>query len=98
MNDGSEKANSTVELAGTSAMALEKIVEAVGTISEMTIQIATAAEEQSAVAKEIDQSVVKISKLSEESSENSHKVLGASSNLNNLGGKLKRIIDTFKTS
>ena len=98
MNEGSAKATNTVELAGTSANALEKIVESVGTISEMTIQIATAAEEQSAVAKEIDQSVVRISKLSEESNENNTHVLNSSSSLNDLGGKLKRIIDTFKTS
>ena len=98
MNEGSAKATNTVELAGTSANALEKIVESVGTISEMTIQIATAAEEQSAVAKEIDQSVVRISKLSEESGENNNHVLESSSSLNHLGGKLKLIIDTFKTS
>jgi methyl-accepting chemotaxis protein len=98
MNEGSSKATSTVELAGTSANALEKIVDSVSTISEMTIQIATAAEEQSAVAKEIDQSVVRISKLSEESGENSNHVLESSTSLNDLGGKLKRIIDTFKTS
>ena len=98
MNEGSEKASSTVELAGTSANALEKIVDAVGTISEMNIQIATAAEEQSSVAQEIDQSIVRISKLSEESSENSNRVSESTSDLNDLGKKLNRIISTFKTS
>jgi len=98
MNEGSEKASSTVELAATSANALEKIVDSVGTISEMNIQIATAAEEQSSVAQEIDQSIVRISKLSEESRENSNRVSNSTSDLNNLGNKLNQIISTFKTS
>jgi methyl-accepting chemotaxis protein len=98
MNNGSKKANDTVELAGTSANALEKIVDSISTISEMNIQIATAAEEQSSVAQEIDQSIVRISKLSEESSENSNQVLESTNDLNNLGGELNRIINTFKIS
>ncbi len=98
MNEGSEKASSTVELAATSANALEKIVDSVGTISEMNIQIATAAEQQSSVAQEIDQSIVRISKLSEESRENSNRVSNSTSDLNNLGNKLNQIISTFKTS
>ena len=98
MQKGSEKANQTVNLANSSSDALEQIVEAVGTISEMNMQIATAAEEQSSVAQEIDQSVVRISKLSEESSDNSQRVSQSTSDLNNLGIELKRIISTFKTS
>ncbi|MBL4882442.1 MAG: methyl-accepting chemotaxis protein [Oleispira sp.] len=98
MNNGSKKASDTVELAGTSANALEKIVDSISTISEMNIQIATAAEEQSSVAQEIDQSIVRISKLSEEASENSNQVSASASDLNNLGGELNRIIQTFKIS
>lgn len=98
MTESSKNASSTVELAGISSKALEKIVEDIGTISEMNIQIATAAEEQSSVAKEIDESVVKISQLSEESANNSNQVSHSSSDLNALGAKLKSIIDTFKTS
>jgi len=96
MNNGSRKASETVELAGTSANALEKIVDSISTISEMNIQIATAAEEQSSVAQEIDQSIVRISKLSEESSDNSHQISSSSTALNDLGQELKRIISTFK--
>ena len=98
MNNGSKKASDTVELAGTSANALEKIVDSIGTISEMNIQIATAAEEQSSVAQEIDQSIVRISKLSEESNENSNQISASTSDLNDLGKELNRIINTFKTS
>lgn len=98
MNNGSKKASDTVELAGVSANALEKIVDSIGTISEMNIQIATAAEEQSSVAQEIDQSIVRISKLSEESNENSNQVSASTSDLNDLGNELNRIINTFKIS
>lgn len=98
MNFGSEKASDTVELASTSANALEKIVDSVSTISEMNIQIATAAEEQSSVAQEIDQSIVRISKLSEEAGNNSNQVSSSTRDLNNLGDELNRIIGTFKIS
>jgi methyl-accepting chemotaxis protein len=96
MNNGSRKASDTVELADTSAHALKKIVNSISTISEMNIQIATAAEEQSCVAQEIDRSIVRISKLSEESSDNSNQVSAATSDLKNLGAELNRIINKFK--
>jgi methyl-accepting chemotaxis protein len=96
MNNGSKKASDTVELADTSAHALKKIVNSISTISEMNIQIATAAEEQSCVAQEIDRSIVRISKLSEESSDNSNQVSAATSDLKNLGAELNRIINKFK--
>ncbi len=98
MTEGSDKASSTVKLADDSSSALQRIVADITTISEMNIQMATAAEEQSAVAKEIDESVVKISQLSELSAENSNNVSDSSKELNGLGVKLKSIIDTFKTS
>ena len=98
MTEGSDKASSTVKLADDSSSALQRIVTDISTIAEMNIQMATAAEEQSAVAKEIDESVVKISQLSEQSAENSNHVSDSSQELNGLGVKLKSIIDTFKTS
>jgi methyl-accepting chemotaxis protein len=98
MNNGSKKASDTVELADNSASALKKIVDSISTISEMNIQIATAAEEQSSVAQEIDRSIVRISKLSEESSDNSNEVSASTGDLNNLGAELNRIINKFKVS
>lgn len=98
MTDGSQKATETVELAGTSSTVLENIVEAVSTISDMNIQIATAAEEQSSVAQEVDQSIIKISKLTEESSDTSNQISSSTSDLNALGNELKRIINTFKVA
>jgi methyl-accepting chemotaxis protein len=64
----------------------------------MNIQIATAAEEQSSVAQEIDRSIVRISKLSEESSDNSNQVSASTGDLNNLGAELNRIINKFRVS
>lgn len=98
MNNGSKKASDTVELADTSANALKKIVDSISTISEMNIQIATAAEEQSSVAQEIDRSIVRISKLSEKSSDNSNQVSASTGDLNNLGAELNRIINKFRVS
>lgn len=50
------------EMAGE---ALDEITQAVGTIMDMSTQIATAAEQQSAVAEEINRNVTNISVVSE---------------------------------
>lgn len=96
MNSGSEKAQSTVETAGTAAESLVKIVHAINTISDMNTQIAGAAEEQSTVAQEIDQSITRISTLSADSAEGSDRVAHATNNLSGLGDDLRTLIGTFK--
>ncbi len=86
----------TVEKAKTAVAALDQIVSAVATISDRNIQIANAAEEQSAVAHEIDQSVVKISQTAEHSEHASNQVHLATAELSRLGGSLQGLIEQFK--
>ncbi len=86
----------TVEKARDAAESLVKIVTSVGTISEMNTQIATAAEEQSAVAQEIDKSIVHISQLAEEAANGSDQVATASQELSQLGDTLKQQVSQFK--
>ena len=98
MNSGSNTAQSTVETASKAASSLTNIVQAINTISDMNTQIASAAEEQSAVAQAIDESIVRISTLSEKTAEGSGIVANSSNNLKNLGVEMKSLIGTFKIS
>jgi methyl-accepting chemotaxis protein len=61
INSTHEQAKDTVNKASVASDTLTKIVDAVMTITDMSNQIATAAEEQSHVAEEVDRNIVNIS-------------------------------------
>ncbi len=63
MEQGRSRAQVGVEQAAEAGTSLETIAQAVGTISDMNTQIATAAEEQSVVAEEINLNIVAISDM-----------------------------------
>lgn len=69
MNLSKESATSTVDQALEANTALQRIREAIQSISDMNMQIASAAEEQSLVAEEINSNTLKIKDLSEQVSE-----------------------------
>ena len=62
---GQSRIGDTVTQAGEAGAALAHITEAIGTIAGMTEQIATAAEEQSAVVNDISSNVVSIDELAQ---------------------------------
>ncbi len=86
----------TVTKANEAADSLENIAEAVTIISDMNTQIASASEEQSAVAEEIDKNIVQISGLAEQGAENTTRVSNASERLSNLSGGLETLVRQFK--
>jgi methyl-accepting chemotaxis protein len=88
---------STVEKAKAAAQSLDQIVSSVVLISDRNTQIASASEEQSAVANEIDQSVVHISQLTEQSFLASEQITQATNELSRLGEALNEMISHFKT-
>lgn len=96
MSGGLMAANQTVETAGRAGEALNNIVNAVSTILDMNTQIATASEQQTTVAHEIDSSVVRISDVSEVAAEGSSKTASMSQELSNLGDKLIALVKQFK--
>lgn len=93
-----ETTATTVEKAHTAADSLDKIVSSVATISDRNAQIASASEEQSSVAHEIDRSVVKISQLAEHSALASEQITQATAELSRLGETLQEMISHFKTA
>ncbi|WP_426356940.1 methyl-accepting chemotaxis protein [Pseudocolwellia sp. HL-MZ19] len=78
--------------------ALYKISEVIQRINDMNMQIATAAEEQSLSANEINESVQRISTLSHESLEGTESAAQRSSELNDMGENLLQKLSSFKVS
>lgn len=96
MNQSSEQAAQGVETAAEAGESLQKITAAVSTIADMNTHIASAAEEQSAVAEEINRNVATISEISEHNASGASQTAAASSQLANLAAELQQLIHRFK--
>lgn len=69
MSQSKESATMAVDRAQSANDALERIRQSIAQISDMNMQIAAAAEEQSLVAEEINANTIKIKDLSEQVSD-----------------------------
>lgn len=96
MKNGEQTTTTTVEKASSAESSLNSIVSSVDTISDMNTQIASAAEEQTAVAHEIDQGIVRIAELSVQSLQDVEKTSNASQELAGLSESLKELVKHFK--
>jgi methyl-accepting chemotaxis protein len=65
MNKGTESAATCLEKSAKTSQTFEEASDSVTQISDLNVQIATAAEEQSAVAEEINRNIVRISDLAD---------------------------------
>ncbi|RJQ48484.1 MAG: methyl-accepting chemotaxis protein, partial [Gammaproteobacteria bacterium] len=66
------------------------------TITDMNTQIASAAEEQSAVAEEINRNIVSISQVASQASNGSQQTAAASGQLAQLAAQLQSVVGRFK--
>lgn len=82
-----------VVLAGTS---FETIATAVSSISDMTIQISSATEEQSTVAQDISRNMNSINQSAETTGANASKASKSSEDLVNLAQQLQNLVGEFK--
>ncbi|MBU2887280.1 methyl-accepting chemotaxis protein [Gilvimarinus agarilyticus] len=96
MNLSNDMTGEAVQAANEGGESLANINDAVGSITNMAIQIATAAEEQSSVTAEIDKNLVEINQLALDTSEGSGKTAEASRNLNQLSDDLRELVGSFK--
>jgi methyl-accepting chemotaxis protein len=97
MEKGRSKAQSSVEQATLAGTSLSRITSAVGRVSEMNTQIATAAEEQSVVAEDINRNVVAIAQMAHKVSVHTGETAEAGDLLRNLAEELETQMAKFKT-
>jgi methyl-accepting chemotaxis protein len=97
MENGRKRAASSVEQAASAGGSINAISERIYTISDMNNQIATAAEEQTAVADEINRNVSNISRVSEETSIGAKNTADACRELLDLANELRSTVGHFKT-
>ncbi len=96
MEASQDRAQKAVDNAATTGDVLEAIVKAVTQINDMATQIASATEEQSAVASEINRNVVQISDMTQQTSEGSHQTAQASDEIAKLASRLQEQVSLFK--
>ncbi len=95
--DGSHRqAQGGVEQVGQAVSALQRIGEAVTVITDMNLQIASAAEEQSAVAEEINHNVATIRDVTESLSGQANESARVSQSLNSLANQQQGLMDQFR--
>ncbi|WP_210712392.1 methyl-accepting chemotaxis protein [Pseudomonas sp. MWU349] len=96
MEDSQHKTDQSVEHAAKAAQALETITQAVSVINDMNTQIASAAEEQSAVAEDINRNVINIGQVANEVAGGADESSAASAGLTKLAEQQRRLINQFK--
>lgn len=95
MRDSSDHSKSTLGIAQEAGKALDEIFARSGTISDRNLLIATATEEQAAVAREVDRNIVTISDLSAQSAAGANQTSTSASELARLAASLNTLISRF---
>lgn len=97
METSQAQAGESVEQASRAHDALQEITRAVVTISQMSSQIATAAEEQSAVAEDINRNIVEITHQADETSKDASGSYMASGKMSQEVDQLLSLLGQFQT-
>jgi len=96
MSNSSEQARLAVEQANQAGSSIVTIADSVTNISEMSAQIASAAEEQNAVSEEINRNIVSINDIATHSVTSSEQVAEASHDLARMATELHDLVGGFK--
>jgi len=96
MDNSRSLTDSSVELTRRAGGSLASITRTVSAIQSMNQQIAAAAEQQSAVAEEINRSVLNVRDVSEQTSAASEETAASSVELARLGTNLQMLVGRFK--
>jgi methyl-accepting chemotaxis protein len=96
MNKSKELAADTRAQSVEAGQALERITEGVSTISERNLVIASAAEEQAQVAREVDRNLINIQDLSTQTAAGAHQTNASSYELSRLATSFGVLISRFK--
>ncbi|WP_420708525.1 methyl-accepting chemotaxis protein [Pseudomonas sp. LY10J] len=95
MEHSQAMATSSSTVAQQASTALAQISDSINLINERNVLIATAAEEQAQVAREIDQNIISIRDLSTQSAAGASQTAVASGEVSNLATGLTRVVGEF---
>ncbi|KAB0505153.1 chemotaxis protein [Pseudomonas lini] len=95
MRNSTERAESTLNIARGAGMSLDTINSAIVEINERNLVIASAAEEQAQVAREVDRNLVNIRDLSVQSATGANQTSAASNELSRLALDLNNMVGRF---
>lgn len=98
MQESGQYSSSSVAHAEDAGVALDGIQQAIQDINDVNTQIASAAEQQSAVADEINKNIVNISKAADESTRNAQETSAASAELARLALELQQLAKAYQLS
>jgi methyl-accepting chemotaxis protein len=96
MRNSTERAESTLSIAKGAGIALDTINQAISQINERNLVIASAAEEQAQVAREVDRNLVNIRDLSVQSATGASQTSAASNELSRLAVDLNTMVSRFR--
>lgn len=96
MQSSTQRATETLSLAEGAGGALSRITDSIDEIHQRNLVIASAAEEQAQVAKEVDRNIVNIRDLSAQSSSGAGQVSGSSQELARLAVALNDAVARFR--
>ncbi|QIH05816.1 methyl-accepting chemotaxis protein [Pseudomonas sp. BIOMIG1BAC] len=95
MRNSTERAESTLNIARGAGLSLDTINSAIIQINERNLVIASAAEEQAQVAREVDRNLVNIRDLSVQSATGANQTSAASNELSRLAVDLNSMVARF---
>ena len=95
MRNSTERAESTLNIAKGAGISLDTINTAIVEINERNLVIASAAEEQAQVAREVDRNLVNIRDLSVQSATGANQTSAASNELSRLAVDLNSLVGRF---
>ncbi|MFO7993985.1 MAG: methyl-accepting chemotaxis protein [Marinobacter sp.] len=96
MTNSHDVTETTVRKSSEVTEALDRIADGIATIVDMSHQIAQAAEEQSAVAKNVNANVEQISVLGHKTADNAEETLASSREMSQLTASLQRLVEAFR--
>ncbi|KPZ23550.1 Methyl-accepting chemotaxis protein [Pseudomonas coronafaciens pv. zizaniae] len=97
MNNSRSLAGETRDQAIQAGYALDRITEGVSMINEKNLVIASAAEEQAHVAREVDRNLVNIQDISTQTATGAHQTNASSAELSRLAASFGVLVNKFKT-
>ncbi len=96
MKTGCTEAQEGVKKVKETGVALEEIATMVANIDEMNMKIAAAAQEQNAVAENVNKNIVNISQSADQTAEGSMQMSEASNDISQLASRLQAYVGSYK--